>query len=62
MTEHFWVRKKELCGSSRKPPRDSKAVREAYEWRMVRAKKAAAMKAAIARLGRALSGWGVYGN
>lgn len=54
MTEHFWMRKLELTGGTRKPDRDSKAVREAYEAKVAQEKREEAARAAAGRLRRAL--------
>jgi hypothetical protein len=54
MTSHFWMRKQELCGSTRKPFRNSKAVQEAYQAKVAQEKREEAARAAANRLDRAL--------
>jgi hypothetical protein len=54
MTEHFWMRRQEILGQTRKPDRDSAAVRQAYEAKVAQEKREEAARAAAGRLRRAL--------
>lgn len=57
MNQHFWLRKQEILGQVRKPPRDSKAVLAAAQAERDAKQRREAMRTAAMRLWRAMAMW-----